>query len=83
MSFKQISDLLEVPVLQLQILNPSYKLDVIPFMVMKTIIWGCRKKIAVFASNEDKIYAYVQNELDLRENPFRKHRTRVSKNNQL
>jgi membrane-bound lytic murein transglycosylase D len=32
----------------------------------------------VFASNEDKIYAYVQNELDLR-NPFRKHRTRVSK----
>jgi membrane-bound lytic murein transglycosylase D len=33
----------------------------------------------VFASNEDKIYAYVQNELDLRENPFRKLRTTVSK----
>jgi membrane-bound lytic murein transglycosylase D len=29
-----------------------------------------KEKIAVFASNEDKIYAYVQNELDLRENPL-------------
>jgi membrane-bound lytic murein transglycosylase D len=80
MSFKQISDLLEVPVLQLQILNPSYKLDVIPFYGDENHYLRLPKeKIAVFASNEDKIYAYVQNELDLRENPFRKHRTRVSK----
>jgi hypothetical protein len=35
-------------------------------MVMKTIKVADWKKIAVFASNEDKIYAYVQNELDLR-----------------
>ncbi|MFC3336781.1 hypothetical protein [Flavobacterium palustre] len=28
MSFKQISDLLDVPVSQLQLLNPSYKLNV-------------------------------------------------------
>ncbi len=38
MSFKQISDLLDVPVAQLQLLNPSYKLNVVPFMVMKIII---------------------------------------------
>jgi membrane-bound lytic murein transglycosylase D len=31
MTFKQISDLLDVPVAQLQVLNPSYKLNVIPF----------------------------------------------------
>jgi membrane-bound lytic murein transglycosylase D len=30
MSFKQISDLLEVPMAQLQLLNPSYKLNIIP-----------------------------------------------------
>jgi membrane-bound lytic murein transglycosylase D len=31
MSFKQISDLLDIPVSQLQLLNPSYKLNVVPF----------------------------------------------------
>jgi membrane-bound lytic murein transglycosylase D len=30
MSFKQISDLIDIPVAQLQILNPSYKLNVVP-----------------------------------------------------
>src|SRR6187431_1048251 len=30
MSFKQISDLLDIPVAQLQMLNPSYKLNVVP-----------------------------------------------------
>jgi membrane-bound lytic murein transglycosylase D len=80
MSFKQISDLLEVPVPQLQILNPSYKLDVIPFYGDENHYLRLPKeKIAVFASNEDKIYAYVQHELDLRENPFRRFRTTVSK----
>jgi membrane-bound lytic murein transglycosylase D len=67
MSFKQISDLLEVPVLQLQILNPSYKLDVILLWWWKPLFEVAERKKAVFASNEDKIYAYVQNELDLRE----------------
>ena len=31
MSFKQISDLLDIPVEQLEFLNPIYKLKVIPF----------------------------------------------------
>lgn len=80
MSFKQISDLLDVPVPQLQILNPSYKLDVIPFYGDENHYLRLPKeKIAVFASNEDKMYAYVQYELDLRENPFSKLRTTVSK----
>jgi membrane-bound lytic murein transglycosylase D len=29
MSFKQVADLLDVPVAQLQLLNPSYKLNII------------------------------------------------------
>lgn len=71
MSFKQISDLLDVPVAQLQLLNPSYKLNVIPFYQDQAHFLRLPKeKIAIFASNEDKIYGYAQRELDLRERPF-------------
>jgi membrane-bound lytic murein transglycosylase D len=80
MSFKQISDLLDVPVPQLQLLNPSYKLNVIPFYGDEDHYLRLPKeKIAVFASNEDKMYAYVQHELDLRENPYQNSRATVSK----
>lgn len=61
MSFKQISDLLDVPVAQLQLLNPSYKMNVVPFY--KDTDHYLRlpsDKIAIFASNEEKIYAYVK-----------------------
>jgi len=74
-SFKQISDLLDIPVAQLQILNPQYKLNVIPaynnkrhFLTLPT------EKIAVFTSNEDKIYAYVQHKSDQREKPYSRER---------
>jgi len=71
MSFKQISDLLDVPVAQLQLLNPSYKMNVIPFYGDEHHFLRLPKdKISVFASNEDKIYAYVQRDLDFREKPF-------------
>lgn len=71
LSFKQISDLLDVPVAQLQVLNPSYKLNVIPFYEDQNHFLRLPKdKIAVFASNEDKIYAYAQHEADYREKPF-------------
>ena len=71
MSFKQISDLLDVPVAQLQLLNPSYKLNVVPFYQDQPHFLRLPKdKISVFASNEDKIYAYVKRELDFREKPF-------------
>jgi membrane-bound lytic murein transglycosylase D len=71
MTFKQISDLLDVPVAQLQVLNPSYKLNVIPFYHDENHYLRLpQKKIAVFASNEDQIYAYTQYELNKREKPF-------------
>ena len=71
MSFAQISDLLDVPLTQLQVMNPSYKLNVVPFYGDKNHFLRLPKdKIAVFASNEDKIYAYVQREVDRRERPF-------------
>lgn len=71
MSFKQISDLLDIPVSQLQILNPSYKLNVIPFYPDENHYLRLPKeKIAVFTSNEEKVYAYIQHDFELKEKPF-------------
>lgn len=71
MSFKQISDLLDIPVIELQLLNPSYKLNVIPvYKDQNHFLRLPQEKVAVFTSNEDKIYAYAQHELDFREKPF-------------
>lgn len=68
MSFAQISNLLDIPVEQLQALNPSYKRNVIPYYVGKNhYLTLPSSKVAVFTSNEDKIYAYVQYELGKRE----------------
>jgi membrane-bound lytic murein transglycosylase D len=68
MTFAQISNLLDIPVEQLQALNPSYKRNVIPNYIGKShYLTLPSSKVAVFTSNEDKIYAYVQYELDKRE----------------
>lgn len=71
MSFDQISNLLDIPVVQLQALNPSYKLNVVPFYAGKNhylTLPLC--KVGVFTSNENQIYAYLQYELDSKEKPY-------------
>lgn len=79
-SFKQISDLLDVPMAQLQLLNPQFKLNVIPaYFDKKHFLRLPSEKIAVFASNEDKIYAYTQHELDKRERPFSRQQAIVAR----
>ncbi|AWH84402.1 lytic transglycosylase [Flavobacterium album] len=71
MSFKQISKLLDIPVSQLQFLNPIYKLDVVPFTAEKAhFIRLPKDKAAIFASNEAGVYAYIDYEESLREKPF-------------
>ena len=70
-SFKQISDLLDIPVAQLQLLNPSYKRDVIPFIAgEENFLRLPTDKIGVYTSNEAKVYAYVQYEANKREKPY-------------
>jgi membrane-bound lytic murein transglycosylase D len=60
MSFKQLGDLLDMPQSQIQLLNPSYKLNVVPFYQSeKHFLRLPKDKIAIFVSNEDKIYDYV------------------------
>jgi len=71
MSFKQIAQLLDVPVSQLQFLNPIYKLDVIPYMPNKPHYLRLPKdKIGLFTSNESAVYAYIDHEDNKRERPF-------------
>lgn len=70
LSFKQVEDLLDVPMEQLQFLNPIYKLDVIPYTAEKPHYLRLPKnKIALFTANEQAIYAYIQYEADKRERP--------------
>ncbi len=71
LTFKQISDLLDMPVAQLQLLNPSFKLNTVPSYHDKPHFLRLPKdKIAIFTSNEDKIYAYANHENTKRERPF-------------
>ena len=77
MSFQQIADLLDVPVSQLQLLNPSYKLNVIPYYNNQNHYLRLPKnKIGVFVSNENKIYAYLEHEsAQKNNNPYKKSAT--------
>ncbi|MES2545325.1 MAG: LysM peptidoglycan-binding domain-containing protein [Bacteroidota bacterium] len=70
-SFKQISDLLDIPISQLQLLNPAYKRNIVPYVSGEK--YNLRlpvNKIGVYTSNERKIYAYVQHEANKRERPY-------------
>jgi membrane-bound lytic murein transglycosylase D len=70
LSFDQISKLIDIPVAELAFLNPSYKLKVIPVIENKNNYLRLPlDKIAVFTSNEDKIYYYANYESSLREKP--------------
>lgn len=67
-SFKQISDLIEIPVAQLEMLNPTYILNIIPvYENQKHYLRMPKDKVAIFTSNEDKIYAYAEHQSNLRE----------------
>ncbi|MGL2962605.1 LysM peptidoglycan-binding domain-containing protein [Flavobacterium sp. RSB2_4_14] len=71
LTFKQISDLLDVSVAELQFLNPSYKREVIPHITGNDYFLKLPlDKIALFTSNEERIYAYANYEDSLREKPY-------------
>ncbi|SFC53550.1 LysM peptidoglycan-binding domain-containing protein [Flavobacterium phragmitis] len=67
MSFKQIADLLDMPQSQIQLLNPSYKMNVVPYYQGEQhFIRLPKDKIATFVSNEEQIYAYVKHDTEFR-----------------
>jgi membrane-bound lytic murein transglycosylase D len=72
MTFKQIADLLDMPQSQLELLNPSYKLKVVPYYQNEQHFLRLPKdKIATFVNNEDKIYAYAKYDSGIYKMPYR------------
>jgi membrane-bound lytic murein transglycosylase D len=70
MSFKQIADLLDMPQSQIKLLNPSYKLNVVPhYQGEQHFVRLPKDKVSTFVSNEDKIYAYVKRDSGVRNLP--------------
>ena len=67
----QVSELTNVPIEELQFLNPSYKLDIIPFIKDENYTLRLpREKIGPFVNNEENIYAFAKAEFDKREKPL-------------
>ena len=67
----QVSELLDLPIEQLQFLNPSYKLDIIPYIKGENYTLRLpREAVGRFVNNEEKIYAFIQEEIDKREKPL-------------
>ncbi len=70
-TFKQISELVNVDVEELEVLNPSYKLNIIPFVENKNYALRLPiDAIGKFVTNEEAIYAHVEEELKVEEKPL-------------
>ena len=67
----QVSETTGVKIEVLQYLNPSYKLDIIPFIKGKNYTLRLPKKeMGVFVNNEEKIYALAKADFNKREKPM-------------
>ncbi|MCK0161209.1 LysM peptidoglycan-binding domain-containing protein [Allomuricauda sp. F6463D] len=70
-TFDQISKLVDIGTEELEMLNPAYKLNIIPKVEGKNYVLRLPvSKIGKFVSNEKEIYAYVKKELDSIEKPL-------------
>ncbi len=67
----QVSEVTGTPVEELQFLNPSYKLDIVPVIKNENYYLRLpREVVGTFVNNEEKIYAFVKEELAKREKPL-------------
>ncbi len=70
-SFDQISELVGVGVEELKVLNPSYKLDIIPYVEGKEYTLRLPiSEMGKFVANEGAIYAHVKEQLKSKESPL-------------
>jgi membrane-bound lytic murein transglycosylase D len=80
MTFKQLSEMLDIPESQIEFFNPSYKRQYIPNITgEKHFVRLPLNKVALFASNEEKLYAYANYDFSKREKAFEKS-TAIAKN---
>ncbi|WP_109436225.1 LysM peptidoglycan-binding domain-containing protein [Aquimarina sp. AU119] len=70
----QVSEYVNIDIEELQFLNPSYKLDIIPYIKDEDYVLRLPlDKIGPFVSNEDQIYALAKADFDKREKPLPKY----------
>ena len=70
-TFDQISELVGIGKEELKILNPSYKLNAIPYVEGKNYTLRLPvSHIGKFVANEEAIYAHVEKELNSKESPL-------------
>ncbi|MBT8313912.1 MAG: LysM peptidoglycan-binding domain-containing protein [Maribacter sp.] len=70
-TFDQISELVGVGTDELKLLNPSYKLNIIPYVKGKNYTLRLPKSaIGKFVANEEAIYAHVNEQLKSKESPL-------------
>ncbi len=70
-TFDQISKLVDISKEELEMLNPAYKLNIIPQIKGKTYTLRLPvSKIGKFVNNEKAIYAFAKKELDSLEKPL-------------
>ncbi|MEN1785754.1 MAG: LysM peptidoglycan-binding domain-containing protein [Bacteroidota bacterium] len=70
-TFEQLSETLGISTEELEVLNPQYKLNIIPKITGKSYTLRLPKYyMGKFVNNETAIYAYAKSELDKREKPL-------------
>lgn len=70
-SLKHVSDILEIKMEDLQFMNPSYKMDIIPVVKGENYALRLPKThIGKFVTHEEAIYAYAFKEFNKREKPL-------------
>lgn len=70
LKFADLSELLDIPMEELRFLNPSYKLDIIPYIEGKNYYLRLPNDVlGVFASNEDLVYAYIDSKAEKNNKP--------------
>lgn len=73
-TLKQVAEVINLPIEEVEFLNPSYKLGIIPFIKDKNYVLRLPvDKIGIFVSNEEAIYAYAQEEIKKLEKPLPKY----------
>ncbi len=70
-TFDQISQLIDIDIKEVQFFNPSYKLDIIPYIENENYALRLPKDaIGRFVSNETLIYDFAESELAKKEKPL-------------
>ena len=70
-SLKHVSELLGIKMEDLQFMNPSYKLDIIPVIKGENYVLRLPKThIGKFVTHEEAIYAYADKDFNKREKPL-------------